>query len=105
PRRRPRGELLQHQLGNSFQRLEYARAVQRVRAEARHTTEIEGVVQVGGREDQLPRQILFVVLQHQRDRADVDAVLEQVALQVLQTFQILVQLARLAVAHEHDAVR
>src|SRR2546421_6407515 len=36
--------------------------------------------------------------------ADVHTVLEQVALQVLQALQVLVELARLAVGHEHDAV-
>src|SRR5205823_4136063 len=104
-RRRPRRELLEHQLRNAFERFEYSFAVQGVRAETRQAAEVEGVVQIGGREDQLPRQVLLVVLQHQRDRADVYPVLEQIALQILQALQVLVELARLAVAYEHDAVR
>src|SRR5438093_9520373 len=47
-------------------------------------------------------QVLLVVLHHERHGADVHAVLEQIALQVLEALQVLVQLARLAVGDEHD---
>src|SRR2546430_8765978 len=74
--------------------------MERVRAEARHAAEVQGVVQIGRRKDQLARQVLLVVLQHQGNGADVHAVLEQVALQVLQALEVLVELTRLTVAHE-----
>src|SRR2546425_9614743 len=65
--------------------------MERVRAEARHAAEVQGVVQIRRRKDQLARQVLLVVLQHQGDGADVHAVLEQVALQVLQALEVLVE--------------
>src|SRR2546422_56516 len=74
--------------------------MERVRAEARHAAEVQGVVQIRRRKDQLARQVLLVVLQHQGNGADVHAVLEQVALQVLQALEVLVELTRLTVAHE-----
>src|SRR5207244_10705907 len=79
--------------------------MERVRAEARHAAEVQGVVQIRRRKDQLARQVLLVVLQHQGNGADVHAVLEQVALQILQALEVLVELTRLTVAHEHYAVR
>ncbi len=56
-------------------------------------------------EDQLRRQVLLVVLHDERHRAHIDAVLEQVALEVLQTLDVLIELPGLAVAYEHHAIR
>ena len=66
--------------------------------------EVERVVQLVLGQDQLARQVLLVVLDHERQLADVDALLQQVGVQVLQALDVLVELARLAVGHEHDAV-
>src|SRR2546425_9245606 len=78
--------------------------MQRVGCKARHRPEVERVIELRRRENQLRGQVLFVVLHHERQRAYVDAVLQQIALQILQALEILVELAGLAVAHKHDAI-
>src|SRR5439155_13828998 len=103
--RAPGREALQHEFRDRLQRLEHAAPVQRVAGETRYAAEIERVVQVRGLKDQLAREVLLVVLQHERQRADVDAQLEQVALEVLEALEILIQLSSLAVGDEYDAVR
>ena len=49
-------------------------------------------------------QILLVVLEHDRQLADVHALAQQVVLQVLQALQVVVEAPRLAVGDEDDAV-
>ena len=56
------------------------------------------------RQDQLLRQVLLVVLHDERHRARVDPLLREIRVQVLEALDVLVELARLAVGHEHDAV-
>src|SRR5213075_2076936 len=60
--------------------------------------------ELGGRPDQLGGQVLVVVLHDQRHRAHVHAVLQQIALEILETLDVLVELPRLAVAHKDDAI-
>ena len=86
------------------QRLEHAGPVQRVGGELGHAAEVERVRQLGDVEDQLARQILLVVLHDERHGARVDALLGEVGVQVLEALDVLVELARLAVGDEHDAV-
>ena len=57
-----------------------------------------------GAEDELARQVLLVVLNDERHRARIDALLGEVGVQVLKALDVLLELARLAVGDEHDAV-
>jgi hypothetical protein len=78
--------------------------MQRISPEARHAAEIERLVELRRLQDQLARQVLLVVLECDRHRPHVHALAEEVLLQVLQALQVVVEPARLAVGHEHDAI-
>ena len=86
------------------QGLEHPAAVQRVGRIARHRAEVERVVHLLVRQDQVAGQVLLVVLEHDRQLADVHALRQQIVLQVLQALEVVVEPAGLAVGHEHDAV-
>ena len=71
----------------------------------RHAAEVQRVVELVRAQDQVARQVLLVVLEHHRELADVDALREEVLLEVLQALDVVVVPPRLAVGHEDDAVR
>ena len=76
----------------------------RGRRHAGSVPEVERLVHFWRREDQIGRQVLLVVLQNQRHGARINALFEEVFLQVAQALEILVELTRLAVADEDHPV-
>ena len=62
-------------------------------------------VEIVHRHDHVAREILLVVLQHERDCPRVHPLVAQVRVQVLKAFDILVELTRLTIGDEHDPVR
>ena len=78
--------------------------MQRVGLEFGHAAKVERIGQFGPAEDEIAREVLLVVLQHERHGARVDAVFGEVRVQILKALDVLLELARLAVGHEHDAV-
>src|SRR5207248_3497265 len=99
-----RAQSLEHELGDTAQRFEHAGPVQCVRAELGDAPEVQRVVQFRGRENEVAREVLFVVLDHERHGARVDALLRQIRMQVLKALDVLVELARLRIGDEDHAV-
>src|SRR5579883_10341 len=95
----------EHELRDAPQCLEHAVPVQGVGRVGGHVAEVEHVLERRHIENELRRKILLVVLQDDRHRPGIDAVLRQVAVQILEAFHVLVELTPLTVGHEHDAVR
>ena len=70
-----------------------------------HAAKIEDVVELRDIHDELARKILLVVLDDEWNVARVNALLGEVRVQVLHALDVLLDLAALAVRHEHDPVR
>src|SRR5262249_25865218 len=101
----PAAESFQHELGDRPQRLEDTRTVQGVGGKLRHAAKIQGVGQLGGRENEIMRQGLLVVLNEQRHRARIDTMLGEVRVHVLKALHVFLELSRLAVSDEDNTVR
>src|SRR5215207_962208 len=78
--------------------------MQGVGRKARHFAEVERIVHLLVRQDQVAREVLLVVLEDHGELPDVDALRQQIVLQVLQALEVVVEPPCLAVAHEHDAI-
>src|SRR4051812_24739463 len=79
---RGRAQALEHQLGDAAQRLEHPGTVQGVSPKFRDTAKVERVVQLRRRENEIARQILLVVLNHQRHRPRLDSLFGEIRVQV-----------------------
>ncbi len=70
-----------------------------------HRPEVQRVVHLVLGQDQIARQVLLVVLEHDGQLPDVDTLAEQIVLEILQALEIVVEAPRLTVSDEHDPVR
>src|SRR3990170_4914484 len=102
PRRR--AEAREDDRCDAAQRLENATAADRVRREKRHAPKIQLLVQLVDGGDFVRRQVPLVVLHDERHGARIEPVLRQILVQVLKAFDILGELARLAVRDEDHSV-
>ena len=100
----PALSLRKHESGNTAQRLEDAGAVQRIGGERWHLAKVQRVLELGHAGDERARQVLLVVLDHERHGAHIDVVFREIRVQILHALDVLGELARLAVGDEHDAV-
>src|SRR4051812_9388734 len=71
PSRRGGTEPLEHELRDRTQRLEHAGAVQRIAGVIGHAAEVDGVRELGGRQDEVLGQILLVVLDDERNATGI----------------------------------
>src|SRR5690606_6900203 len=99
-----RAQSPEHELRRRAQRLEYPLSHEGIGGKARHPAEIERGVEFVGRVDELPRQVLLVVLQDEREGARVNSLLGEDLMQVAQALEILVELSALRVGDEDDAI-
>src|SRR5689334_743632 len=74
----------EYEIGDAAQRVEYAATVKRVGGELGDAAEVDRVRQVFLQQNQVLRQVLLVVLDHERHATSVDALLRQVVVEILE---------------------
>src|SRR5437762_7169115 len=73
-----RAQTFEYQLRDAAQRLEDTRTVQCVTSIVRHAAEVDRIRKLAWRQDQIRRQILFVVLDHEWNASRIDVLLREV---------------------------
>src|SRR4051812_30985972 len=78
--------------------------MKRIGRKLRHAAKVECVGQLRWTQNQIAWKILLVVLNDERHGARFDRVLREVRVKILKALDVLLELARLAIGDEHDAV-
>ena len=63
--------------------------MQCIGAELGHATKVQGIVQFGGRENEIAWQVLLVVLNHEWNGARIDALLSEIRVQILKAGHVV----------------
>src|SRR5437867_12283519 len=79
--------------------------MQRVTGVVRHSAKVDRIRKLTRRQDEIGWKVLLVVLNDDRNSTRIHVLLREILVKVLKALDVLLQLSRLAVGDEHDAVR